>query len=203
MEKLKNYYEKLSQAQEEKKQIEGSEYISRVENPEGTCNTLWLPKSTSNRSATLNLNHTLLGFDEHGNLWGENGNCSTRYRIIEAPANFKNEDRQSLGEKVNKLFDNAFPSWNNTLRASNADLISSIFNQSENLKQQQDLVSFKITNQDLYDQKVYYLDTTGLIRKSKGFEGDLSIELINSTFKNITGEFTSNDYEEEFGFILI
>ena len=203
MENLKNYNEKLSQAQEEKKQREGSQYISRVENPEGTCNTLWLPKSTSNRSATLNLNHTLLGFDEHGNLWGENGNCSTRYRIIEAPANFKNEDRQSLGEKVNKLFDNAFPSWNNTLRASNADLISSIFNQSENLKQQQDLVSFKITNQDLYDQKVYYLDTTGLIRKSKGFEGDLSIELINSTFKNITGEFTSNDYEEEFGFILI
>ena len=202
MEKLKNYYEKLSQAQEEKKQREWSEYISRVENPEGTCNTLWLPKSTSNRSATLNLNHTLLGFDEHGNLWGENGNCATLYRIIEAPANFKNEDRQSLGEKVNKLFDNAFPSWNNTLRASNADLISSIFNQSENLKHQQDLVLFKITNQDLYHQKVYYLDTTGLIRKSKWFEGDLSIELNNSTFKNITCEFTSNDYEEEFGFIL-
>ena len=133
MENLQNYYKKLLIAQEEKKEREGSQYISRVENPEGTCNTLWLPVSTSNRNATLNLNHTLMGFDYKRRLWGNNADCSTRYRILEAPDFLKNEDLKSLGEKVNEKFENAFPSWNNALRASNADLISSML---EDLKKQ-------------------------------------------------------------------
>jgi len=126
MENLQNYYKKLLIAQEEKKEREGSQYISRVENPEGTCNTLWLPVSTSNRNATLNLNHTLIGFDDERKLWGSNGNCSSHYRIIEAPDFLKFEDLKFLGEKVNEKFENAFPSWNNALRASNADLIISM-----------------------------------------------------------------------------
>jgi len=130
MENLQNYYKKLQIAKDKEVEAElkrtGSPWTSRVENPEGTCNTLWLPVSTSNRTATLNLNHTLIGFDDERKLWGSNGNCSTHYRIIEAPADLKNEDLKSLGEKVNEKFDNAFPSWNNALRASNADLIASM-----------------------------------------------------------------------------
>lgn len=128
MSNLTNYVEKLIEAQQAEQKKQGTPYISRVENPEGTCNTLWLPVSTSNRSASLNLNHTINGFDEEGNLWGKNGNCGTSYRIIEAPKNFKKEDLQSLGEKVNKKFNNQFPNWWNALRASNADLINSIIN---------------------------------------------------------------------------
>ena len=121
MENLQNYYKKLSRAQD----------------PEGTCNTLWLPVSTSNRNAVLNLNHTLIGFDDEKKLWGSNRNCSTHYRIIAAPEFLKNEDLQSLGEKVNEKFDNSFPSWNNALRASNADLIEAML---EELKKQ-DLIA--------------------------------------------------------------
>ena len=130
LQNLQNYFKKLQIAKDKEVEAElkrtGSRWTSRVESPEGTCNTLWLPVSTSNRTATLNLNHTLIGFDNERKLWGSNGNCSTKYRIIEAPADLKNEDLKSLGEKVNEKFDNAFPSWNNALRASNADLIESM-----------------------------------------------------------------------------
>jgi len=130
MENLQNYYKKLQIAQDKEVEAElkrtGSPWTSRIDNPEGTCNTLWLPVSTSNRNATLNLNHTLIGFDEERKLWGSNGNCSTRYRIIAAPDFLKFEDLKFLGEKVNEKFENAFPSWNNALRASNADLIASM-----------------------------------------------------------------------------
>ena len=130
LQNLQNYYKKLQIAQEKEVEAElkrtGSPWTSRVENPEGTCNTLWLPVSTSNRTATLNLNHTLIGFDNERKLWGSNGNCSTHYRIIEAPDFLKFEDLKFLGEKVNEKFDNAFPSWNNALRSSNADLIISM-----------------------------------------------------------------------------
>jgi len=134
---LQDYYKELETAQEKEVEAElkrtGSRWTQRIDNPEGTCNTLWLPVSTSNRSATLNLNHTLMGFDDEKKLWGSNADCSTRYRIIEAPDFLKNEDLKSLGEKVNEKFDNAFPSWNNALRASNADIISSML---EDLKKQ-------------------------------------------------------------------
>ena len=130
LQNLQNYYKKLQIAKDKEVEAElkrtGSRWTSRIDNPEGTCNTLWLPVSTSKRTATLNLNHTLIGFDEERKLWGSNGNCSSHYRIIEAPADLKNEDLKFLGEKVNEKFDNAFPSWNNALRASNADLIISM-----------------------------------------------------------------------------
>ena len=63
LQNLQNYYKKLEIAEEKEVEAElkrtGSRWTQRIDNPEGTCNTLWLPVSTSNRNATLNLNHTL------------------------------------------------------------------------------------------------------------------------------------------------
>ena len=62
--------------------------------------TLWIPENSSNRTAMINLNHTILGFDEKENLFGENGNCLTRYQIIELPATFTETDLKKLAEQV-------------------------------------------------------------------------------------------------------
>ena len=80
----------------------------------------------------------------------------------------------------------------------------------ENLKQKNEVL-IQITNHDLYDKKVYDIDTSGLISKgtdyrgnSRGFDGDLSIELKEDGFcKTISGEFGTKHYENEWGFILI
>ena len=80
----------------------------------------------------------------------------------------------------------------------------------ENSKQKNQVL-VKITNHDLYDAKVNDIDTSGLISKgkdhkgnSRGFEGDLSIELHKDGFyKTISGEFGSKNFEDEWGFILI
>lgn len=48
-------------------------------------NKLWIPRYTGNRTATINLNHKVVGFDENGILWGENGNCATPYAIVDIP----------------------------------------------------------------------------------------------------------------------
>jgi len=72
------------------------------------------------------------------------------------------------------------------------------------------LVKIKITNEDTYRAKVVDVDTSGLVSKgidyrgkSRGFDGNLSIELDDIGWRDITGEFGTKDYEEEFGFILI
>lgn len=61
----------------------------RPEQPKGVVNTLWIPVSSANRTATLNLNHIISGFDKDGILWGRNGNCGTPYQIIEVPSTWE------------------------------------------------------------------------------------------------------------------
>lgn len=64
------------------------------------ANTLWIPFNTSNRTATLNLNHAITGFCENGYLVGVNGNCGTAYRVILVAPSWTEESVQRLAEKV-------------------------------------------------------------------------------------------------------
>lgn len=49
-------------------------------------NTLWVPRWSGNRTATLNLNHTINLYDsETGMAHGENGNDDMPYTIIKVP----------------------------------------------------------------------------------------------------------------------
>ena len=88
-------------------------------------NTLWLPVKTSNRTCTLNLNHTVNGFDEKGFLWGENGNCCTPYIIIEVPKEIKEEHLKQIGICVNAACGDKYPQWYNAMRADNHELVKS------------------------------------------------------------------------------
>jgi hypothetical protein len=72
----------------------------RIEVLKLTCNTLWIPSNSSNRTAAINLNHGILGFDENDLLWGENGNCGTSYVIIEVPSWFNERSLRHLGARV-------------------------------------------------------------------------------------------------------
>ena len=98
MSKLKKYQAELLKAQEEQTRNEGTPWIGRVENPAGVCDTLWIPVYSGNRTAVINLNHTLNGFDQNGVLWGENGNCGMSYVIIELPKGFNQEKLDKLCE---------------------------------------------------------------------------------------------------------
>jgi hypothetical protein len=122
MENLKNYVAKLQESVLAKQQETGKFYVGRCE-AIGACKTLWIPESTRNRSASIDLNHTIIGFNEKGELWGENGNCGTAYRIIEIPSFFTEDTIRAIGEKVNAKSNNIFPQWNNALRADNIELI--------------------------------------------------------------------------------
>ena len=106
MKNLKIYFKTIIKLQEAKKKKEGTPYIGRIENPEDLCNTLWIPLFSGNRTATYNLNHKLNGFNENGELWGENGNCGTPYRIVEVPSNWGKKELSNLckivAEKLNK-----------------------------------------------------------------------------------------------------
>ena len=133
MNKLQNYCTELDFAQDQERKAKGSHYISRVENPIGVCDTLWIPTTTSNRSASVNLNHTLNGFDKEDRLWGENGNCCTPYQIIELPdslftpaeRNGSDVDRQKeiafLTELGNRLIKKLNKSYADPLLAIKAD----------------------------------------------------------------------------------
>jgi hypothetical protein len=119
---LLDYFLHLKQAQKAEQERIGSRYTGRVESG-SKYRTLWVPGSTSNRTATIDLNHTLNGFDADGKLWGENGNCGTSYQIILLPAGFEEKDMQRLGELVNAKCGNSFPQWYNALRISNIPII--------------------------------------------------------------------------------
>ena len=79
-----------------------------------------------------------------------------------------------------------------------------------NLKEQNEVL-IQITNDSLYNETVNDIDTSGLISKgtdyrgnSRGFEGDLSIQLHkDGCYKTITGDFGAKNYEDDWGFILI
>lgn len=133
MKNLQNYCTELDHAQNQERKIRGSHFISRVENPIGVCDTLWIPVTTSNRSACVNLNHTLNGFDKEGRLWGENGNCCTPYQIIELPDSLFNPaerngediDRQKeitfLNKLGNRLIEKLNKTYSDPLLAIKAD----------------------------------------------------------------------------------
>ena len=65
--------------------------------------------------------------------------------------------------------------------------------------------SFEITNEDLFNELVIDVDTTGLKRiHGSCFYGSLAIELDdNEGWFTITGEFGEDDYSEMYGFKLI
>lgn len=67
--------------------------------------TLWIPKYSSNRSATVNLNHGVNGFDKEGFLWGENGNCCTPYVILLVSPSWDKEKVELLGKKLVENYD--------------------------------------------------------------------------------------------------
>lgn len=56
----------------------------------------------------------------------------------------------------------------------------------------------KVTNEDLYNETVVSVDTTGLI----GLDGTISIENRKIGWIDFTGEHGEHDYEDEYGFIL-
>lgn len=63
-------------------------------------NTLWLPVTSSNRTATLNLNHCIESFTDEGYLIGENGNCGTAYMIIIVPNCWNDSTVEKLADMV-------------------------------------------------------------------------------------------------------
>ena len=60
--------------------------------------------------------------------------------------------------------------------------------------------TIKITNEELYNEKVVDVD---LDFHKGGMNGDVAIEVEGEGWRNITGEHGANDYEEEFGFIIL
>lgn len=72
-------------------------------------------------------------------------------------------------------------------------------------------VNYKVTNQELFDEKINDIDTSGLKRmgtdqygKSLGFSGDLELEQTSGGgWYTVSGDFYAEDYKHEFGFILI
>jgi hypothetical protein len=109
MKNLENYYKTIISLQEAKKKEKGTPYISRIENPKELCKTLWIPLFSGNRTACFDLNHKLNGFNENKELWGENGNCGTPYRILEVPNSWDEKDITKLekivAKKLNKNSD--------------------------------------------------------------------------------------------------
>jgi hypothetical protein len=71
-------------------------------------------------------------------------------------------------------------------------------------------VTFKIVNEDLFNELIRDIDTSGLSSLGndyrgnvKGFKGDLEIEETNEQgWYTVSGEFGVNDYADRFGFIL-
>lgn len=64
------------------------------------------------------------------------------------------------------------------------------------------MITVKITNQELYSSLINDVDTDGLTYNEslKGFTGDLTIDLMEGGFKNISGQHGAKDYSVEFGF---
>lgn len=70
------------------------------------------------------------------------------------------------------------------------------------------MITYEITNEELFNQEILDLDLTELRfrgtdckGKSLGFFGSIGIETYSSNgWLTTTGEFGENDYSEEFGF---
>lgn len=98
-EQLKEYALALRSAQAKAK-ANGNHL--RIDTPEGICKTLWIPQYSGNRTATIDLNHFIVGFNNMGHLYGQNGNCGTYYRIIPIPQSWTQDNIQELAELVCK-----------------------------------------------------------------------------------------------------
>lgn len=118
---LREYYQKLSEAEAVERKAKGTYCIGRVRNPAGVTKTLWIPFDTSNRSATIDLNHELHGFGDTGWLTGENGNCMTPYVIIPIPSNWDTDKVEELARAISKHYEIDFNYRN--LHASDVGLI--------------------------------------------------------------------------------
>ena len=109
MNNLENYFKTIITLQEAKKKEENTSSISRIESPNTLCKTLWIPLYSGNRTACFDLNHQLNGFNDKGELWGQNGNCGTPYRILEVPNYWTEKNISELeiivAKKLNKSSD--------------------------------------------------------------------------------------------------
>ena len=71
-------------------------------------------------------------------------------------------------------------------------------------------VKFKVVNHNIFNEKMVDVDTSGLKSRgtdlkgvSAGFYGSISIDTKYSNgWITTTGDFGTNDYKDEFGFIL-
>ena len=64
-------------------------------------------------------------------------------------------------------------------------------------------VTFEITNEELFNNLVIDVDTSGLENHERYFSGELRIELYDEEFpRDIVGDFGENDYKTDYGFIL-
>ena len=64
------------------------------------------------------------------------------------------------------------------------------------------MITYKVTNQKLFDQKVDDITLHNMSYDGNSFHGTVSIE-IDGEWNDITGEHREFDYEEEYGFILV
>lgn len=72
--------------------------------------TLWIPTYSSNRTASIDLNHSISSDEDMSQyIWyvpeytqciGYNGNCGTAYAIIPVPLQFREQDIDTLAEMV-------------------------------------------------------------------------------------------------------
>jgi len=60
--------------------------------------------------------------------------------------------------------------------------------------------TIKVTNKKLFDEKVQDVD---LDFHKGGMNGDVAIEVEGEGERCFTGEHGANDYEEEFGFVIV
>lgn len=64
------------------------------------------------------------------------------------------------------------------------------------------MITYKVTNDKLFYDKVINIDTDGLHVQQNQFYGDINIETENGSVV-ATGYFGQDDYTEEYGFKLV
>lgn len=60
-------------------------------------------------------------------------------------------------------------------------------------------LTYKVTDPELFSSKVADVD----IEQVRGMEWNIAIELTNGKVKEIQGEFSVYDFEEEYGFLIV
>ena len=96
---LNHYVSQLSVAHNAMATIKWPE-IEPYFDPKVLSKVLWIPSESWNRTATINLNHGVGGFDGNDVLWGYNGNCDTPYAIVPVPQHWGDAQVDELAAKV-------------------------------------------------------------------------------------------------------